>query len=155
MFFQPEGYIKKGQEQMVYKLLKALYGLRQAPRAWYAKLNKCLVDLGFTRCPYEHAVYTKREGGEVLIVGIYVDDLLVTGTSVKLIEEFNSQMSGKFEMSNLGKLSYYLGVEVEQGIGYTKLKQAAYARKILERAGLGDCKPNKIPNGPKRKHHQR
>lgn len=53
---QPEGFVKKGQEHLVYKLIKALYGLRQAPRAWYAKLSKYLEELGFVRCPYEHAV---------------------------------------------------------------------------------------------------
>lgn len=57
---QPEGFVKKGQEHLVYKLIKALYGLRQAPRAWYAKLNKSLEDFGFVRCPHEHAVYIKR-----------------------------------------------------------------------------------------------
>lgn len=68
---QPEGYVKENKEHMVYRLVKALYGLRQAPRAWYAKLSKCLEQLGFTKCPYEHAIYTKREGNEALIVGIY------------------------------------------------------------------------------------
>lgn len=58
---QPEGFIQKGKETLVYKLIKALYGLRQAPRAWYAKLNRCLEELGFERCPYEHAVYTDHD----------------------------------------------------------------------------------------------
>lgn len=80
--------MKQGKEQLVYKLIKELYGLRQAPRAWYAKLNKCLESLGFTKCPYEHAVYTKREKDETLIIGVYVDDLLITGTSISLIQRF-------------------------------------------------------------------
>lgn len=80
---QPEGFEKKGDERKVYRLLKALYGLRQlAPRAWYAQLNKCLLKLGFIKCPNKQAVYTRREGNESLIVGVYVDDLLVTGTKV-------------------------------------------------------------------------
>lgn len=72
---QPEGFIKRGQEHLVYRLIKALYGLRQALRAWYAKLNKSLEDLSFTRCPHEHAVYIKRKASETLIIGVYVDDL--------------------------------------------------------------------------------
>lgn len=112
-----------------------MYELRQAPRAWYAQLNKCLESLGFTKCPVEHAVYTKREGDESLIVGVYVDDLIITGTSVVNIVKFKSQISNEFEMSDLGKLSYYLGIEVVQGDGYIELKQAAYAKKILEKAG--------------------
>lgn len=85
----------------MYKLVKALYGLRQAPRAWYTKLSKYLKELGFLRCPYEHAVYTKKVGGEILLIRVYVDDLLVTGTKATIIEEFKAQMNRKFEMSNL------------------------------------------------------
>lgn len=140
---QPEGFEKQGQEHLVYKLAKALYGLRQAPRAWYAKLNACLLELGFVRCPYEHAVYTRKEGADKLVVAVYVDDLLITGTSIGVIEEFKSQMKARFEMSDLGKLSYYLGIEVVQGEGYIELKQGGYARKILEKSGMTDCNPTK------------
>ena len=129
---QPQGYEKKNEEYKVYKLLKALYGLRQAPRAWYARLKKFLEELGFVKCPYEHAVYTKREGDESLIVGVYVDDLLVTGTNVANIIEFKEQMRSEFDMSDLGKLAYYLGIEVEQRKGCIELKQTAYAKKLLE-----------------------
>lgn len=99
---------------MVYKLIKALYGLKQAPRAWYSKLNSYLELLGFKRCPSEHAMYTRPENGNTLVVAVYVDDLLVTGTNVDIIEEFKKQMSNMFEMRNLGKLTYYLGIKVEQ-----------------------------------------
>lgn len=85
---QPEGFVKKNKERLVYKLIKALYGLRQAPRTWYARLSKYLEKIGFTKCPYEHAVYTKREGEEALIVGVYVDDLLITGTNISVIDKF-------------------------------------------------------------------
>lgn len=114
---QPEGFAKKGKENLVYKLLKALYGLRQAPRAWYAKLNSCLESLGFKRCPSEHGVYIQKNGEEQLIVAVYVDDLLVTGNNITAIEGFKNQMRQKFEMTDMGKLSYYLGIEVERGEG--------------------------------------
>lgn len=107
---------------MVYKLMKTLYGLKQASRAWYSKLNSYLEQLGFKRCPSEHAVYTRRENDNVLVVGVYVDDLLVTGTCVRIIEEFKTQMSNVFEMSNLGKLTYYLRIELEQGNGFIEIK---------------------------------
>lgn len=142
---QTEGFIKKGQEHLVYKLIKAIYGLRQAPRAWYAKLSKSLEDMGFTRCPHEHAVYTKSKGSDILIIGVYVDDLLVTGTSVAFINELKQQMSDQFEMNNLGKLSYYLGIEMKQGKDYIELKQTGYARKMLEKEGMGECNLAKYP----------
>ncbi|KAL8154787.1 hypothetical protein AgCh_000227 [Apium graveolens] len=140
---QPEGYERKGKEHLVYKLAKALYGLRQAPRAWYAKLNKCLEGLGFIRCPYEHAVYTRRTGEDSVIVGVYVDDLLITGSSTTVIETFKKQMSEIFEMTNLGELSYYVGIEVHQGDDFIELKQAGYAKKVLEKAGMANCNASK------------
>lgn len=151
---QPEGFVKRGKERLVYKLLKALYGLRQAPRAWYSKLNRSLEDMGFVRCPYEQAVYSKKSGEEVLIIAVYVDDLLVTGSSLQVIEDFKKQMGCKFDMSDLGKLSYYLGIEVEQGKGYIQLKQSGYARKVLEKAGMSDCNSTKFPMDPKEVIHK-
>ena len=151
---QPKGYVKQGQESKVYRLLKALYGLRQAPRAWYAQLNRCLQKLGFIKCPFEHAVYTRKDGDESLIIGVYVDDLLITGTSVPHIIKFKEQMGKEFDMSDLGKLTYYLGLEVDQGKGYIELKQAAYAKKILEKAGMIDCNPVKYPMDHKLQLHK-
>lgn len=68
-----------------------MYGLRLAPRTWCVKLNKCLEEFSFTRCPYEHAVYTKKIGEELLIIGVYVDDLLVIRTKLSVIEDFKDQ----------------------------------------------------------------
>lgn len=146
---QPEGFVKENKEHLVYQLVKALYGLCQEPRAWYAKLSKCLEKLGFTKCPYEHAVYTRREGDEVLIICVYVDDLLVTGTNITNILKFKEQMAAEFEMSDLGKLTHYLEIEVVQKDGYTELKQTTYARKLLGKAGLEYCNPAKYPMDPK------
>lgn len=82
-----------------------MYGLRQAPRAWYAKLNQSLESLGFARCPYENAVYTKGKEINCLIIAVYVDDILITGENVQKIEEFKREMGKKFEMTDLGKLN--------------------------------------------------
>lgn len=142
---QPEGFEKKGQEQKVYRLLKALYGLRQAPRAWNARLDKCLKDLGFEKCQHEQAVYTRCRNEKILIVGVYVDDLLVAGSNQEEIEIFKEQMNKEFEMSSLGLLTYYLEIEVHQGKECTTLKQSAYAKKVLEKAGLWNCNVTKCP----------
>ena len=99
------------------KLKKALYGLRQAPRAWHAKLDESLCSLGFRRSPLEHAVYRRGNAVSYLLVGVYVDDLIITGDSVQEIERFKAQMTNKFSMSDLGLLSYYLGIEVNQSSG--------------------------------------
>lgn len=146
---QPEGFEIKGKEHLVYKLKKALYVLRQAPHAWYAKLSSCLESLGFVCCPYKPAVYTRKEGEDILIIDVYVDDLLVTGSSIAMIENFKKEMSQKFQMSDLGKLSYYLGIEVDQNGESIVLKQTRYARKVIEREGMSDCNPTSYPMDPK------
>lgn len=98
---QPVGFEKEGKEHKVYRLLKALYGLRQSPRAWYSRLNRYLKSLGFSRCPYDHAVYTRREGNECLIVAVYVDNLLVTGSMIENIVKFKKQMKAEFDISDI------------------------------------------------------
>lgn len=89
---------------MVYKLLKALYGLRQAHRAWYSRLNQYPLKLGLIKFPFEHAVYLKRIGTETLIVSVYVDDSIVTSSNLSNILKFKGEMNREFDMSDLGKL---------------------------------------------------
>lgn len=146
---QPEGFVKKDKPRFVYKLAKALYGLRQAPRAWNSRLDKCMKGMGFERCPQEYAVYTKKKKGSVLIIGVYVDDLIVTGNHNDEVMKFKQQMSKEFEMSDLGMLSYYLGIEVNQHKDGLTLKQTNYAISILKKAGMFDCNPCKYPMEPK------
>jgi hypothetical protein len=89
-------------------------------------------------------------GGERLIVGVYVDDLVITGSSNKSIQKFK-QMSAVFRMSDLGMLTYYLEIEVKQSVDGISLTQGSYAKKILERGGLLDCNPCLVPMQPKLK----
>ena len=93
---QPPGFAVKGAEHRVLRLRKVLYGLQQAPRAWNAKLDVTLGELGFTRCATKHALYTRRWGKEELIVGVYVDDLIITDARVKDIDSFKREMAARF-----------------------------------------------------------
>ena len=142
---QPPGYITAGKEGKVLRLRKALYGLRQAPRAWYAKLDETLSSLGFTRSPLEHAIYRRGDTTSFLLVGVYVDDLIITGTETAAIMEFKAQMQNLFKMSDLGLLTYYLGIEVSQAEGEITLCQHSYATKIIETAGMGSCNSCQTP----------
>ena len=142
---QPEGFTEKGSEGKVYKLNKALYGLRQAPRAWNNKLNKILGELKFVKCSKEPSLYRKQEKDDLLLVEVYVDDLLISGSSLKLINDFKKGMASKFEMSDLGLLTYYLGIEVIQYNGGIMLKQGRYAEKILDETKMSDCNAVHIP----------
>ena len=108
------------------------------------KLDAILGELGFTRCATEHALYTRRRGKE-LGGGVYVDDLIVTGARAEDIDGFKREMMARFKMSDLGALSYYLGIEVRQGKQSISLGQCAYAEKLLERGGMAECKPCATP----------
>ena len=141
---QPPGFII-GNGDKVLKLRKALYGLRQAPRAWNAKLDKELVALGFVRSKLEHAIYRRSCKNSFLLVGVYVDDLIISGPNVRDIKQFKSEMRNKFGMGDLGLLSYYLGIEVKQGDGGITLSQSSYTVRILERAGMKNCNPCDTP----------
>ncbi|XP_019097427.1 PREDICTED: uncharacterized protein LOC109131195 [Camelina sativa] len=99
----------------------------------------------FQKCTKESVVYRREEGETLLIVVIYVDDLFVTRNTLKVINDFKAGMSTKFEMSDLGKHTYYLGIEVHQGEDGIKIKQEGYAKKILREAGLESCNPTKVP----------
>ena len=93
---QPPGFAVKGEEQRVLRLRKAFYGLRQAPRAWNAKLDATLGELGFQWCATEHALYTRRWGKEELVVGVYVEDLIVIDTCAEDINSFKREMVARF-----------------------------------------------------------
>ena len=152
---QPPGYIKKGEEHKVLKLHKALYGLCQAPRAWNIKLDRTLVSLGFEKSPLEHAMYKRGKGKDRLLVRIYVDDLLITGADEEEIAKFKLQMKELFKMSDLGLLTYYLGIEVHQKPEGITLCQEAYAKKILESCSMEDCNPSHVPMEPRLKLSKR
>ena len=104
-----------------------------------------LGELGFTRCATEHALYTWRWGKEELVIGVYVDDLIIIGVRAEDIDSFKHEMVAHFRMSDLDALSYYLGIEVRQGKEALTLGQSAYASKLLERSGMAECKPCVTP----------
>jgi hypothetical protein len=137
--------VETGNEHRVLRLHKALYGLHQAPRAWNAKLDDTLLSFGFSWCPSEPAVYTRWAAGNRLVIGVYVDDLMITGSSTDDIRNFKLEMAKVFSMSDLGLLHYYLGIEVNQRPRGISLSQGAYALKIVEKCGLADCNPRQTP----------
>nr|GFC89964.1 ribonuclease H-like domain, reverse transcriptase, RNA-dependent DNA polymerase [Tanacetum cinerariifolium] len=117
-------------------------------RAWNIKLDNTLKSLDFKKCALEQAIYTKTLKDSTLLIGVYVDDLIIAGTPKKDIDKFKAQMEEKFEMSDLGLLAYYLGIEVTQTDGDILIKQTAYANKILKEAGMLDCNETLIPLDP-------
>jgi hypothetical protein len=141
---QPVGFIVAGKEHKVLKLNKALYGLHQASSAWNAKLDDTLLSLSFWRTPSEHAIYVRWNGNVQLVAGVYVNDIIITGSDHD-IRLFKEEMAAAFKMSDLGLLHYYLIIEVKQSESGILLSQGAYAMKILERSGITGCNPCHVP----------
>ena len=100
----------------MYKLKKALYGLKQTPQAWYSCIETYFVNEGFKKCPYEHTLFIKvSDGGKILIICLYVDDLIFTGNDELMYAKFKQFMMDEFDITDLGKMRYFLGIEVLQG----------------------------------------
>ncbi|WJZ92889.1 hypothetical protein VitviT2T_011862 [Vitis vinifera] len=143
---QPEGFEVIGHEHKVYKLHKALYGLKQAPRAWYSRIDSHLIQLGFRRSENEATLYLKQnDDGLQLVVSLYVDDMLVTGSNVKLLADFKMEMQDVFEMSDLGTMNYFLGMEIYQCSWGIFISQRKYAMDILKKFKLESCKEVATP----------
>ncbi|KAA0033083.1 copia protein [Cucumis melo var. makuwa] len=154
---QPPGYSVKGQEDKVLKLKKALYGLKQAPRMWNSRINKYFLDNGYLRCPYEHSLYIKVNGhGDILVVCLYVDDLIFTGNCASMFEDLKKAMTQEFEMTDIGLMSYYLGIEVKQSEEGIFISQERYTRDILEKFNMMNSKSVATPieTGTKLSKHE-
>lgn len=145
---QPEGFIKRGEEEKVYKLRKTLYELKHAPRAWYSRIEAYFLQQEFEICPSEQTLFTKTRGGNILIVSLYVDDVIFTGNSKAMCDEFKKSMMMEFEMSDLGKMRHFLGVEVKQGQDGIFICQRRYAREVLARFRMEESNAVKNPIVP-------
>jgi len=131
----------KGAEHKVYKLQKTLYGLRQAPRAWNKHIDSMLLMQGFHKCSVEYDIYVRETNQKLLIVCLYVDDLIVTGDEEAEIEEFKESMKVVFEMTDLGIIHYFLGLEVVHTQSGILLHQNKYILEVLKKFNMADCNP--------------
>lgn len=140
--------MKLGEEEKVYRLRKALYGLKQAPRAWYNKIETYFLCNGFERCFCEHTLFTKSKGGKILIMSLYVDDLIYTGNDESMCNDFRSSMMLEFHMMDLGRMRYFLGIEILKNNHGIFMCQRKYAHDVLTQFGMQDCNAIKNPIVP-------
>jgi hypothetical protein len=124
----------------VYKLRKALYGLKQEPRAWYGRLKGFLFERGFEMAKVELALLLLRQGKDILIVQVYVDDIVFGGSSNSLVARFIEDMSREFEMSMMGELQFFLGLQIKQSKEGTFVHQAKYTKDIVRKFKMEDSK---------------
>nr|GEY61490.1 retrovirus-related Pol polyprotein from transposon TNT 1-94 [Tanacetum cinerariifolium] len=129
------------KESFTPRLKKALYRLKQAPRAWYDKLFRFLMSTGFSKGVVDPTLFTKKTGKHILLVQIYVDDIIFASTNPKSFDLFAHEMSSTFKMSMMGQMSFFLGLQVSQNPRGIFINQSKYALKILKKYGF-DTSPS-------------
>lgn len=146
---QPRGYEVAGEEVKVCKLDKALYGLKQAPRAWFSRIEDYFIKEGFEKSQNEETLFQKsNDRGNTLFVSIYMDDLIYTGNDESMMKNFKTSMMREFDMTDLGKMRYFLGLEVLQTPHGIHMSQTKYAAEILKRFEMEECNPVRNPLVP-------
>ena len=146
---QPDGFITAGQEHLVCKLKRSIYGLKQSPRCWNHALDGQLKEMSFQQTASDPCLYIATEG-EKFIIAVYVDDIILAGKSDQLITETKEALAKRFEMKDLGLLHHFLGVRVVQNsdTGEVWIGQPVYTEQVLQRFGMQESKPASTPVNP-------
>ncbi|GJX31109.1 uncharacterized mitochondrial protein-like protein [Tanacetum coccineum] len=143
--FQPPGFEDPDFPNRVYKVEKALYRLHQDPRAWYETLSTYLLNNRFQRGKIDKTLFIKRDKGDILLVQVYVDDIIFGSTKKSLRIEFEKMMHKKFQMSSMGELTFFLGMQVKQKEDGIFISQDKYVTEILKKFGFTDVKIASTP----------
>ncbi|KAI3665458.1 hypothetical protein L6452_44085 [Arctium lappa] len=142
---QPPRFENPSYPDRVYKLKKALYGLHQAPRAWYDTLSTYLLENRFERGIIDKTLFIKRQKKGILLVQIYVDDIIFRSSKDQMCRDFEELMHKSFKMSSMGEITFFLGIQVKQQKDGIFISQSKYVKDILNKYGLSDSKPASTP----------
>ncbi|GJY53373.1 putative ribonuclease H-like domain-containing protein [Tanacetum coccineum] len=142
---QPLGFVDPEFPEKVYKVEKALYGLHQAPRAWYETLSTYLLDNGFYRGQIDKTLFIKRVKDDILLVQVYVDDIIFGSTKKSLCTDFEQIMHKRFQMSSMGELTFFLGLQVKQKEDGIFISQDKYVGEILKKFGFSSIRTASTP----------
>nr|GEV38280.1 uncharacterized mitochondrial protein AtMg00810-like [Tanacetum cinerariifolium] len=138
---QPDGFVDQDNPNHVYKLKKALYGLKQAPCTWYDMLSLFLISQKFSKGSVDLTLFIRRNGNNLLLVQIYVDDIIFAASTPELCDLFSKLMCSKYKMSMIGKNSFFLGLQISQSPKGIFIKQSKYALKSLKKYGFESYDP--------------
>ncbi|GJX37255.1 copia protein [Tanacetum coccineum] len=137
---QPPGFVDPKYPKKVYKVVKALYGLHQAPRAWYATLSTFLLKSGYRRGTIDKTLFIKKDKNDIMLVQVYVDDIIFGYTKRSWCDKFEALMKSKFQMSSMGKHTFFLGLQVKQKVdGHSKDLQLNVVKRILRKSTTEGC----------------
>ena len=127
------------------RLRKALYGLKQSPRAWFGRFTSAMKKFGYRQSNSDHTLFLKKNGSKITCLIIYVDDMIITGDDRDEIKVLKDKLFQEFEMKDLGRLKYFLGIEVLRSNRGIFISQRKYVLDLLAEAGMLDCKPIETP----------
>jgi len=142
---QPQGFEDHKHSNHVFKLKKALYGLKQAPRQWYERLSSFLLSHSYERGKTDKTLFIKKACSDIILVQVYVDNIIFGSTNQNLCKQFVVVMQGEFEMSMMGKLNYFLGLQIKQLNHGTFLSQTKYCKELLKKFNMESCKESVTP----------
>nr|GEX04167.1 uncharacterized mitochondrial protein AtMg00810-like [Tanacetum cinerariifolium] len=142
---QPEGFVDKDNPSHVYKLKKSLYGLKQALRAWYDILSSFLISQNFSKGSMDPTLFIRKDNKELILVQIYVDDIIFASSTPELCDIFAKIMCSKFKMSMMGKISFFLGLQISQSPRGISINQSKYALESIKKYGFESCDPVNTP----------
>ncbi|XP_070022778.1 uncharacterized protein [Nicotiana sylvestris] len=142
---QPPGFESKECTEHVYKLDKALYGLKQAPRAWYERLSKFLLEHGYKRGKIDSTLFLREKGKDLLVVQIYMDDITFGATIDRLSKDFAKLIDSEFEMSMMGELNFFLGLQIKQSPNGTMIHQQKYTKELIKTFKMEESKEIDTP----------
>ncbi|GKA43768.1 retrovirus-related pol polyprotein from transposon TNT 1-94 [Tanacetum coccineum] len=142
---QPDGVVDQDNPNHVYKLKKALFGLKQAPHVWYDLLSKFILSQEFSKGIVDPTLFIKSQGKDILLVQIYVDDIIFASSTPELCDQFSKIMCSKFKMSMMGKISFFLGLQISQSPRGIFLNQSKYALESLKKSGMKSSDPVDTP----------
>ncbi|GJX94605.1 putative ribonuclease H-like domain-containing protein [Tanacetum coccineum] len=142
---QPPGFQDPKSPQKVYKVVKALYGLHQAPRAWYATLSTFLLKNGYRRGTIDKTLFLKKDKHDIILVQVYVDDIIFGSTKKSWCDEFEALMKSRFQMSSMGELTFFLGLQVKQNPNGIFISQDKYVAEILKKFDFASVKTASTP----------
>ncbi|RVW96868.1 Retrovirus-related Pol polyprotein from transposon RE1 [Vitis vinifera] len=146
---QPPGFVAQGESGLVCRLRRSLYGLKQSPRAWFSRFSSVVQEFGMLRSTADHSVFYHHNSlGQCIYLVVYVDDIVITGSDQDGIQKLKQHLFTHFQTKDLGKLKYFLGIEIAQSSSGVVLSQRKYALDILEETGMLDCKPVDTPMDP-------
>ncbi|GJV28972.1 putative ribonuclease H-like domain-containing protein [Tanacetum coccineum] len=142
---QPPGFIDPKYPKKVYKVVKALYGLHQAPRAWYATLSTFLLKSGYKRGTIDKTLFIKKDKNDIMLVQVYVDDIIFGSTKRSWCAEFETLMKTRFQMSFIGELTFFLGLQVKQKENSIFISRDKYVAEILKKFDFVSVKTVSTP----------